>query len=72
MLVQASYLLAVIDVPDLRLAVVCADCQMIAFVAPADTCNFVIAHNFAEFLYLRRAGTPNVDGFVEADGEHVG
>ena len=72
MLVQTSNLLNVIDVPDLRLAIVCADGQMITFVTPTDTCNFVIAHNFTKFFDLGRAGAPNVNGFVKTDCKYVG
>lgn len=71
MLVQASYLLTVIDVPDLRLAVVGADGQMIALVAPADARDFIVTNYFAELLHLRGAGAPNIDCFVEADCENV-
>ena len=72
MIVQTSYLLTMIDVPDLRLAIVCADGQMITCVAPADACNLVIAHNFTQFFNLGRTSTPNVNGFVKTDGEYVG
>jgi hypothetical protein len=72
MLIQTSYLLAMIDVPDLSLTIVCADGQMIAFITPADACNLVIAHNFTQFLNLGSTSTPNVYGFVKTNCEHVG
>ena len=51
-LLQAPDLLAVIDVPDLSLSQVSADSEMVAFVAPAHTCDLVIAYDLAELFHL--------------------
>lgn len=52
MLIQASNLLPMINIPNLCLAVVGANSQMIAFVAPADARDLVLTDNFAQLLYL--------------------
>lgn len=60
-----------INVPNLSLAVVRADRQVISFVAPADARYLVVSDYFAQFLHLGSARAPNVDCFVEAHSQHV-